>query len=473
MKKRNVLILIVLCLSISACSDEEETDNPVPDAGESGDVWSNDHSDASPNEHSDPESSVDFASIATGASHTCAIASDGGLWCWGSTRAHGLIYEVVQHPHPALVDIPRRVGDDLWQSVTAGVYHTCAIREDHTLWCWGRNANGQLGTHDDSSGLTEPEQVGDGLWREVIAEAIHTCGIQMDGTLWCWGDYDQGQPELDDETPRHWFPERVRGHLNWRTLSTSRLHSCGIRKDGTLWCWGRAIDGQLGQEEYSFEQNQSPQRVGRESDWKFVDVGRAHTCGIREDQTLWCWGANEEGQLGVGRGMYFGDEGPERVGEDSDWTSVTAGREHTCGIRNDGTLWCLGNSRMGQLGNGDDTRNRYYPKQIGTRSDWAQVVAAGRHACGIRDDQSLWCWGRNDVGQLGVGESSQLHSTPTRVGEASHWTSVSTNASLSATAFHTHALDENGQGWSFGSNDDGQLGDGTLWEKTPTAVVVP
>ena len=137
--------------------------------------------------------------------------------------------------------------------------------------------------------------------------------------------------------------------------------------------------------------------------WARVAAGGFHTCGVRTDRSLWCWGDNGRGQLGLGDR----DErnSPARVGTGTSWASLVTGYQHTCATRVDHTLWCWGWNRAGQLGLGE-TGRRPRPNQVGTDTDWANIGAAGyAHTCGIRTDHTLWCWGSNVAGQLGLGDT--------------------------------------------------------------------
>ena len=154
-----------------------------------------------------------------------------------------------------------------------------------------------------------------------------------------------------------------------------------------------------------------PERIGTATDWATVSVGLgyyAHTCGIRTDKTLWCWGSNFFGHLGDG--SRTDSHVPVRIGTAANWTALAAGAGHTCGVRS-GALWCWGNNDYGQIGDGSGTE-RLSPVQIGTATDWTTVVTSANHACGLRSG-ALWCWGNNDFGQIGVGVFGGNYLVPT------------------------------------------------------------
>ena len=243
----------------------------------------------------------------------------------------------------------------------------------------------------------------------------HTCGIQNDGTyqtLWCWGRNNYGQ--LGDETNTNKYDPRQTGsHRDWVSVSVGTYHTCGLREYlslRSLWCWGRNDRGQLGNG--TIEDENMPILIGTDNDWDMVALGGYHTCGIRDDgagRMLYCWGDNGSGQLGNGaNGPGTNEHSPVLVGTNIDWAAVSGGYVHTCGTRDDGTdttLWCWGRNVGGQLGDGtnDDSNT---PTTAGAEVDWSTVQGGGSHTCGIRDDgtdPTLWCWGSNDQGQLGDG----------------------------------------------------------------------
>ena len=145
-------------------------------------------------------------------------------------------------------------------------------------------------------------------------------------------------------------------------------------------------------------------RMSPGTPWARIAAGGDHTCGIRTDGTLWCWGDNDAGELGLGN--HTGHDRPWQITTPAagGWASVTAGGEDTCGIRTDATLWCWGNNWEGQLGIGNEN-SQGRPRQVTTPvpGGWASVTTAGDHTCATRTDATLWCWGANGNGQLGLG----------------------------------------------------------------------
>ena len=330
----------------------------------------------------------------------------------------------------------------------------CAIAGDGSLWCWGDNPTGGLGL-GDTTRRHAPTRVGRAGWTAIDHGGEHACGIQSDGSLWCWGENNEGEVGDGTTTDRR-APVRVGMDTTWTSVDAAFDHSCAIQAPGTLWCWGQGLTGVLGDGTRGVRT--SPVRVGTEGDWRSVSARTAHTCGIRAAGTLWCWGTNQDGALGIGTagGVY---DTPQRVGTDSDWARVSAAGSlepgtvgFTCAIKTDGSLWCWGDNSNAQLGLGGPGGDRAMPVRVGTDADWALVSGGYAHACAIKMDGSLWCWGRNNSGQIAPGGGTI--DRPTRIGMGSSWTIV-------AAGFEqTCAIATDRTTWCWGDDGEGQLGDG-------------
>jgi alpha-tubulin suppressor-like RCC1 family protein len=194
--------------------------------------------------------------------------------------------------------------------------------------------------------------------------------------------------------------------------------------------------------------------LGDDTDWAAAQCGQWYTVALTTDGSLWAWGYNSYGQLGLGDRDHRYT--PSRVGTDTDWDAVRAGDDHTVALKDDGSLWAWGRNYDGQLGIGD-TDSRSTPVQVGADADWAAVEAGRYHTVAVRTDGSLWAWGRNHYGQLGLGDMDE-RSTPVQVGTDTDWAAVETGY------YHTMALKTDGSLWAWGDNWFGQLGDGSAWE---------
>ena len=375
---------------------------------------------------------------------------------------------VSYHPAPAAFRV-----------ISVGVWHTVGIREDGSLWAWGSNKFGQLG-----DGTTEdhhiPVRIGaERNWASVSAGVSHTVAIRADGSLWAWGRKYAETELFDDDTPilvdYGYSPVQIGADTDWTFVSAGLFHTAAIRADGSLWAWGRKFiwDDDYAQDVLAVDHGYTPVQIGTYTNWAYVSAGAFHTVAIRIDGSLWAWGNNEYGQLGDGtggEGHYF--DTPIQIGTDTNWGSVSAGGLHTVAIRTDGSLWAWGSNDFGQLGYGTDDEENFIstPIQVGTYTDWASVSAGGEYTIAIRADGSLWVWGSNDSGQLGVGTSGEGHyiSTPTRIEAGTNWAFV-----FASTFAHNIAIGTDGSLWAWGLNYFGKLGDGTTAQRNAPVQIQP
>ncbi len=331
-----------------------------------------------------------------GNGHTCNVRYNGTIACWGQNE-HGQLGDGSKKGS----EVPIQVAPDpVWVSVASGARHTCALRNDSWLWCWGWNEHGQLGTGSNQDQY-QPLLTGAGSrWTQIAAGGVHSCAIRDDGTLWCWGNNNHGQIGNGSggvEEDKVFSPEQIGDATTWSAIAAGEGHTCALRTDGSLWCWGNNSDGQIG-DNTTIHPN-TPQEIAAGSTWRSVDTGDFHTCAIRTDGSLWCWGFNQFGQLGddtTTRSL-----APTRIGEQDDWLAVELGDFHTCARRLDQSIWCWGSNAYGQLGDGTVFEMQKVPVQTTSENRWIDLTAGTAHTCGLWDDESLWCWGRNDYGQLG------------------------------------------------------------------------
>jgi len=265
---------------------------------------------------------------------------------------------------------------------------------------------------------------------------------------------------------------------DWKTVSAGGDHTLAIGTDGSLWAWGDNYYGQLGLDG-TFREN-TPTRVGNATDWKVVSAGYSTSFAIKMDGSLWAWGDNRCGQLGRGYTSSFNDPGiptPTRVGADANWAAVSAGSKHLLAIRTDGSLWTWGQVAS-YLGNGDDKPWDYVqsiPARVGADSDWAAVSAAtsdGVSAGTTTSTSRIGSFAIKADGSLWAWGSSKALGIDSVYGLQTP-TRVGADSwkVVSAGYEHTLAIRADGSLWAWGDNHYGQLGLGdTSDRKTPTRV---
>ncbi|MCA8837998.1 MAG: hypothetical protein K8963_09135, partial [Proteobacteria bacterium] len=327
---------------------------------------------------------------------TCAISGDAELYCWGNGE-NGRLGVALDDTDDRL--IPTRVGIATnWTQVT-GISHTCAINTDGELYCWGIGDNNVLGLGpDDTDGRTTPTQIINPVinWMQISGDFRHTCAIDSIRDLYCWG----AGLGLGASTNRP-IPTLVSDATNWEQVNVGSSHTCAINTIGELYCLGFGINGSLGLG--ALASTSTPTRVGTAINWVQVSAGTIHTCAINTTGELYCWGNGGSGRLGLGDVDHRNT--PTRVGTAINWAQVSAGGNHTCAINTTGELYCWGTGGLGQLGI-NKTIDRNTPTRVGTAINWARVSAGGSHTCAVNATGQLHCWGNNVNGQLGLNSNT-------------------------------------------------------------------
>jgi alpha-tubulin suppressor-like RCC1 family protein len=429
-----------------------------------------------------------FTRLAIASSFTCALGSDGGIYCWGGNSLGELgDGTVTPHAHPA------RVGATTdWTDVAASPHLACGLKADHSMWCWGSGSNGELG---DGRGVSEsrPTQVisdKSGVGWKAMSLGLHAvCGLHVDGSIACWGRDRVTSTNLDK-------PQAVDGNTDWTAISAGDVR-CGLRGNpGALYCWGRSFTGELGLGTTTVQP--TPARVGAAS-WRAVETGQENACGIRSDGALLCWGNNPFNRTS----LQYGNT-PQQIGTATDWQSVSlsawgiiglraggafawgrnfegspfppmdseiaeptqvpapnhawsdlrSGNAHTCGLSG-GHVYCWGAIGDGMLGNGVTT-TLARPAQIG--SDHFTALSGSQGQCGLRSDGALMCWGNDLNFGVGFGNTDPV-TLPTRLGTQTY-SAVAGSSSIAPIA--SMCAIRGGQLVCWGDNELGQLGIGNL-----------
>jgi alpha-tubulin suppressor-like RCC1 family protein len=355
------------------------------------------------------------STIATGDRHTCRIYQ-GQLWCWGDNASDqlGLVDDA-----PDVVTRPELLGSRSdWFTVAAGSRHTCALRSPGVLRCWGDDSLGQLGS--SSVRARDEPRVPWSDFTQLKCGGNNCCALRSGGALYCWGSNQDGNLGTGSEDPGSVaLPTPVSGEqIFLRALSVGKSHSCAIASDRTLWCWGSNVDHQLGLAEPA--KVYVPTQVGEDHDWLWVAAGGTQTCGVRKGNVLYCWGDNKEGQVGIERvgpdGELVVTQKPVIVTMANDWVRVATGDRHTCAIKREQPLSCWGRGEYGQLGL-SDVEVIESPARVHETLRFRELALGAAHSCGIDATPQLgmYCWGQNDRGQLGSGNTEPRSTMPVKI----------------------------------------------------------
>ena len=438
-----------------------------------------------------------------------AIKTDGTIWTWG-VNSYGRLGDgtTVARCSPGTV----AAGGTTWCQVSGACDHTLAIKTDGTLWTWGSNSVGTLG---DGTTLTKssPGTVAGGgtTWCDVSGARFFSTAVKTDGTLWTWGYNAQGR--LGEGTiVNRCSPGTVAGGgTTWCQVSSGKENISAIKTDGTLWTWGRNDQGRLGDGttvsrcspgSIPIQLAASPEdltllsaAVAKATTNRQVSVASSNElpdlydnkisngqiifvesinapvvanneCWIGLDgrvlrsdaptRTLFTWGFNNNGQLGDGTTVSRCSPGTV-AGGGTTWCQVSGGYFHIVSVKTDGTLWTWGSNNNGQLGEGTTVARSSPGTVAGGGTTWCQVFGGNSSSAAIKTDGTLWTWGQNIQGRLGDGTALNRSSPGTVAGGGTNWCSIFINQASTAAAIKT-----DGTLWTWGSNVQGILGDGTV-----------
>ena len=367
-----------------------------------------------------------FVSVGTGGIHACGLAEDGRAWCWGHNDRGQL--GVATTPDRCIVgDLPVPCAkaaipvqtEVRFSELASGDYHACGLSVSGVAWCWGANEHGQLGDGTREARPTPAPVAGGRVFESIAAGGLATCGITIDDALMCWGQNayrslaDDGAASID--TPTH-----VASELAFGFVGTSGTHHCGRATTGATWCWGSNQYGQLGVAATDTACGPSPcatrpQELATAPPFVELALGRDHSCGVAEDGAAWCWGRNTSGQLGDG--TQADRREPMPVAGGHAFAALSASGSHTCGVDGTGRLLCWGVD-SGQFGTGPGTGplSSLEPLHAAPGPALRSVSRGSGNTCGVDTTGVAWCWGSNLFGQLGnLRSQSRPTTTPTRV----------------------------------------------------------
>jgi alpha-tubulin suppressor-like RCC1 family protein len=454
---------------------------------------------------------VTATGISGGFQHTCASLSTGAVKCWGN-NFYG---QLGLGNSNKLGDEANEMGAnllavDLGSGVTAvsvnvGRYHSCALLSSGAVKCWGINTGGQLGLGDTGNRGDQANEMGTnlpgvdlGLGFSAVALASNhdqSCVVMSSGEMKCWGQNTSGQLGLGDKGNRGDGSGEMGANLPVVDLATSARvtaisagwqHTCVLLSSGAVKCWGDNQFGQLGLGDRS---SRGDDPSGTPSTLPAVDLGAGatataiaagtyHTCALLASGAVKCWGLNEEGQLGLGDRNNRGDDAGEmgdnlsavNLGSGVTVIAIAAGGYHTCALLSSGAVKCWGRNNEGQLGLGNmsnrgdgagEMGDNLSELGLGTDVTVTAVVAGGTHTCALLSSGAVKCWGRNNEGQLGLGNTSNRGDGAGEMGD--NLLAVNLGTGFTATGIssgqrHTCALLSSGAVKCWGENSAGKLG---------------
>ncbi len=347
--------------------------------------------------------SISARHIAGGDSHTCAVRSNGSASCWGLNNS-GQVGDntTFTRTTPTAVKITNAV------AVALGLRHSCALTADGTMDCWGDNSSGQLGD-GSTTGRAFPSDVF--FANNVMGIATgnaHSCALLADGTANCWGNNSVGQLGDGTTTNRSLATTNVTNltstNIRAAAITAGDTHTCALRSNGTVLCWGGNAAGQLG--DGTKIDRAMPVGVAVPNGFLLstavgIAAGGSHTCALNADGGVRCWGANDAGQLGDGTTTSRSKAQNTNISGVESAVAVVAGESHTCALIANGTVRCWGANNDGQLGVGSSTAGSTKPLPVPGIKTAIAIAAGSFHTCAILADGSVQCWGLNKPGQIG------------------------------------------------------------------------
>jgi alpha-tubulin suppressor-like RCC1 family protein len=376
------------------------------------------------------------------------------------------------------------------KNIDAGYDQTCAVKTDGTVYCWGLNNYYQLGDYSAVPKSVPVQVVGlnnSGVLSDISQVSVgsnHVCALKSDGSaVYCWGLDTSGQCGDNDTATTEYYPTQVLGLGGTGVLSdisqitTGRNFTCAVKTDSTVYCWGDDYSGQLGDGYIGTELRKYPVQVkdvggvGVLSGILKITAGYEFTCALKNDNTTYCWGNNNYGQIGIGSTLTQSTpnqvKGVDGTGVLSDISQITTGNYHTCALKTDGSVvYCWGYNSYGQIGNNQSGNNVLVPETVsGSFSPVAsvtQVDAGLLHTCALKKDNTVFCWGYNSYGQLGI-DNTNDYLVPVQVLGSEGVGYLNGIEMISMGKYHSCAMKNNGIAIScWGNNQYGQLGNNTV-----------
>ncbi|KPA12209.1 BNR repeat domain protein, partial [Candidatus Magnetomorum sp. HK-1] len=360
------------------------------------------------------------SSVSAGYNHSSAVTTDGEVWMWGSNYSGqlgiGTSESYSYTPFKVQID---SVIDIATSMASVDNNHSVALKSDGTVWTWGYNNEGQLGTGECCSGAANhftPVQVSDISNIEAIdAGNGHSIALESNGTVWTWGKNEAGQLGNGSSGTNLSSAYHMLNFSDVTAIAAGGNHNLALKSDGSVWAWGDNSRAQLG--DNTITNRSTPVQVldsnatGYLEDIIAIAAGSTHSMALKSDGTVWVWGENSQGQAGQGSTgtTYFYTPiqvmGIDGIGYLGDIEAIAAGEGHNIALTSEGNVVAWGSNADGQLGDNSYT-NRYYPVLVYDLTDVQSIDAGNSHNIVVKTDSSVWAWGKNTSGQLGDSSTS-------------------------------------------------------------------
>jgi alpha-tubulin suppressor-like RCC1 family protein len=352
--------------------------------------------------------------------------ADNGVWGWGRNDSSQL-GDGTLTARLVRVQMNNLAGI---KSVRGGNAHSVVLRNDGTVWACGNNAGGQLGDGTNTNRSKPVQVVGLTGIVSISAGYGHNLAVRNDGTVWAWGGNSLGELGDNTHTNRN-LPVQVIGLGGITAVAAGSDHSMALKNDGTVWCWGYNVVGQLG-DGTKLNRNLPVMVVGL-STVTAIAAGYDSSFALLSGGTVAAWGWNNNLELGLDY-TYISYPLPVNVAGVSGVTAIEAGGAHCLALRNDGTVWAWGAGQQHELGNADQNDHNV-PLQVSGLTGVTAVAGGGGFSLALRSDGTVWAWGDNGSGQLGDGSPGYPpHAAPMQV------IGLTGATAIAAAAFHSLAI---------------------------------
>jgi len=406
-----------------------------------------------------------FCVISSGQYYTIGLDKNGQVWGWGY-NIYGQIGDnttVYKYTPVSILGAKKT-----FCKITTGYNFTSGIDNNGQVWSWGYNNFGQLGDNSIPISRITPVSIL-GAKKTFCKISVgtnnnYTTGIDNYGLIWGWGYNNFGQLGDNNRTQRN-TPVSISGaKKTFCIISNGNNHSVGIDKNGQVWCWGLDNFGQLGNN--SVINKCTPVSIsGVKKTFCNISSGIHHTIVIDHIGQVWSWGYNINGQ--IGDNTVTNRCTPVSIlGSKKTFCNISSGQYFAIGLDKNGQVWGWGYNSKGQIGDNTVTSRRTPVSILGSLKTFCNIIAGASHTIGIDNNGQVWSWGNNNTGQLGDNTTSSRRTPVSILGAKKTFCKISAGPSNSA------GIDKNGQVWGWGYNSKGQLGDNTIIQKyTPVSIL--